>query len=211
MGGRRLATPRGKVIGGSSSINGMVYVSGHAKDYDAWEEMGAKGWGYRHVLPYFKRLETSHGGEEGWRGTDGPLHVTRGSRLNPLYQAFVDAGRQAGYPVTQDYNGHQQEGFGPLEMTVWKGVRWSAANAYLRPALRRRNVKLVTRAYVRRIILEGKRAIGVEYDAGGEVDDRQGAARSRPCRRQHQLAKTPAALRHRRAGRLEGSRPSGKS
>jgi choline dehydrogenase len=166
LGGRRLATPRGKVMGGSSSINGMVYVRGHARDFDAWEEMGAKGWGYRHVLPYFKRLENSHGGQEGWRGTDGPMHVKRGRRLNPLYQAFVDAGREAGYPVTPDYNGYQQEGFGPMEMTVYRGFRWSAANAYLRPALRRRNVKLVTRAYVHRIILEGKRATGVEYDVG---------------------------------------------
>jgi choline dehydrogenase len=169
LGGRRLATPRGKVMGGSSSINGMVYVRGHARDFDAWEEMGAKGWAYRHVLPYFKRLENSHGGEEGWRGTDGPMHVKRGRRLNPLYQAFVDAGREAGYPITPDYNGYQQEGFGPMEMTVYKGFRWSAANAYLRPALRRRNVKLVTRAYVHRIILEGKRATGVEYDVGRET------------------------------------------
>ena len=169
LGGRRLATPRGKVMGGSSSINGMVYVRGHARDFDAWEEMGAKGWGYRHVLPYFKRLENSHGGQEGWRGTDGPMHVKRGRRLNPLYQAFVDAGREAGYPVTPDYNGYQQEGFGPMEMTVHNGFRWSAANAYLRPAIRRRNVKLVTRAYVHRIVLEGKRAIGVEYEVGGEV------------------------------------------
>ncbi|MGB3140802.1 MAG: GMC family oxidoreductase N-terminal domain-containing protein, partial [Aestuariivirga sp.] len=150
LGGRRLATPRGKVMGGSSSINGMVYVRGHARDFDAWEEMGAKGWGHRHVLPYFKRLENSHGGEEGWRGTNGPMHVKRGRRLNPLYQAFVDAGREAGYPVTPDYNGYQQEGFGPMEMTVHHGFRWSAANAYLRPAMRRPNVKLVTRAYVHR-------------------------------------------------------------
>ena len=169
LGGRRLATPRGKVMGGSSSINGMVYVRGHARDFDAWEEMGAKGWGHRHVLPYFKRLENSHGGEEGWRGTDGPMHVKRGRRLNPLYQAFVDAGREAGYPVTPDYNGYQQEGFGPMEMTVHHGFRWSAANAYLRPAMRRPNVRLVTRAYVHRVILEGKRATGVEYEVGGEV------------------------------------------
>jgi choline dehydrogenase len=169
LGGRRLATPRGKVMGGSSSINGMVYVRGHAKDFDAWEEMGAKGWGYRHVLPYFKRQENSHGGEEGWRGTNGPMHVKRGRRLNPLYQAFVDAGGEAGYPVTPDYNGYQQEGFGPMEMTVYKGFRWSAANAYLRPSIKRRNVKLVTRAYVHRVILEGKRATGVEYDVGRET------------------------------------------
>jgi choline dehydrogenase len=170
LGGRRLATPRGKVIGGSSSINGMVYVRGHAKDYDAWEEMGARGWGFRHVLPYFKRMENAHGGEEGWRGADGPLHVTRGTRRNPLYDAFIEAGRQAGYPLTPDYNGRQQEGFGAFEMTVWNGVRWSAANAYLRPALRRPNVALKTRAFVRRIQLEGKRAIGIEYERGGRIE-----------------------------------------
>lgn len=167
LGGRRLATPRGKVVGGSSSINGMVYVRGHAKDFDSWEEMGAKGWGFRHVLPYFKRQETSHGGEDGWRGTKGPLHVRRGPRNNPLYQAFIEAGRQAGYPVTEDYNGRQQEGFGPMEMTVHKGIRWSAANAYLKPALKRGNVKLITRAFAHRVLLDGRRAVGVEYDVGG--------------------------------------------
>ena len=169
LGGRRLATPRGKVVGGSSSINGMVYVRGHAKDFDSWEEMGAKGWGYRHVLPYFKRQETSHGGEEGWRGTKGPLHVKRGPRSNPLYQAFIEAGRQAGYPVTEDYNGRQQEGFGPMEMTVHNGIRWSAANAYLKPALKRGNVKLITHALAHRVLLEGRRAVGVEYEAGGTL------------------------------------------
>jgi choline dehydrogenase len=169
LGGRRLATPRGKVVGGSSSINGMVYVRGHARDFDTWEEMGAKGWAFKHVLPYFKRLENSHGGEEGWRGTDGPMHVKRGARLNPLYQAFIEAGQQAGYPVTQDYNGSQQEGFGSMEMTVHNGFRWSAANAFLRPALKRKTVKLVTHAYARRVILEGKKAIGVEYSRGEKI------------------------------------------
>lgn len=169
LGNRRLVTPRGKVIGGSSSINGMVYVRGHARDFDGWEEMGARGWGYRHVLPYFIRAESSHGGEDGWRGTAGPLHVTRGRRSNPLYDAFIEAGRQAGYPVTPDYNGRQQEGFGAMEMTVWKGRRWSTATAYLRPALRRGNVRLETRAFVRRIVLAGKRATGVEYEHHGRT------------------------------------------
>ena len=137
LGGRVLVTPRGKVIGGSSSINGMVYVRGHARDFDGWEAMGAAGWGFRHVLPYYQRLEDSHGGEEGWRGSGGPLHVTRGRRTNPLYTAFVEAGREAGYPVTVDYNARQQEGFGAMEMTVWQGERWSVAKAYLRPALKR--------------------------------------------------------------------------
>jgi choline dehydrogenase len=166
LGGRKLNTPRGKVVGGSSSINGMVYVRGHARDFDTWEDMGAKGWAYKHVLPYFKRMENSHGGEDGWRGTDGPMHMKRGERLNPLYQAFIESGREAGYPVTTDYNGRQQEGFGSMEMTVHNGFRWSAANAFLRPALKRKNVKLVTHAYVTRVLLEGKRAVGVEYQRG---------------------------------------------
>ncbi|MEM8646911.1 MAG: GMC family oxidoreductase N-terminal domain-containing protein, partial [Pseudomonadota bacterium] len=169
MAGREMAVPRGKVMGGSSSINGMVYVRGHAKDFDTWEEMGADGWGFRHVLPYFKRLETSHGGEDGWRGSDGPLHVTRGKLENPLYAAFMEAGRQAGYPITEDYNGAQQEGFGPMEMTIWGGRRWSAANAFLRPAMARSNLELITRARAKRVLFEGKRAVGVEYEHGGDT------------------------------------------
>ncbi|MFN3281050.1 MAG: choline dehydrogenase [Tabrizicola sp.] len=171
LGGRVLATPRGKVIGGSSSINGMVYVRGHAKDFDTWAEMGADGWSYADVLPYFKRMEQSHGGSgPEFRGTDGPLHVTRGARANPLFDAFIEAGRQAGYPVTQDYNGRQQEGFGPFEATIYKGRRWSAANAYLKPALKGGNVEVV-RGFARRVVLEGRRAVGVEIDsrAGRQV------------------------------------------
>ena len=122
LGGRVMATPRGKVIGGSSSINGMIYVRGHAKDYDHWAESGAHGWSYADVLPYFKRMENwhdgGHGGDASWRGNSGPLHVTRGPRTNPLTRAFVEAGRQAGYPVTGDYNGEQQEGFGPFDSTI---------------------------------------------------------------------------------------------
>ncbi|PCJ75108.1 MAG: choline dehydrogenase [Rhodobacteraceae bacterium] len=171
--GRSLVTPRGKVIGGSSSINGMVYVRGHAKDYDYWEEQGANGWGYGDVLPYFKRMESwhdgGHGGDPAWRGTDGPLHVTRGPRANPLFQAFVDAGRQAGYEVTDDYNGEKQEGFGPMEQTVWKGRRWSAANAYLKPALKRPNVDL-KRGLVRKLVIEDGRAVGVEVEFNGKIE-----------------------------------------
>lgn len=170
LGGRALATPRGKVIGGSSSINGMVFVRGHARDFDRWEEMGARGWGFADVLPYFKRMETAHGGEDGWRGTDGPLHVTRGPRTNPLYQAFVEAGVSAGFGRTDDYNGSRQEGFGPMEMTVWQGRRWSAANAYLKPALKRGNVRLMTRVLARRVLFEGRRAVGVEIEQGGRIE-----------------------------------------
>ncbi len=169
---RKLACPRGKVIGGSSSINGMVYVRGHAMDYDHWAETGADGWAYADVLPYFKRMEhwhdSGHGGDADWRGSDGPLHVTRGPRSNPLFAAFVEAGQQAGYQVTDDYNGQQQEGFGPMEQTVWQGRRWSAANAYLRPALARKNCDLV-RGLVCRVVLEEGRAVGVEVQRGGKT------------------------------------------
>ena len=162
---RRLACPRGKVIGGSSSINGMVYVRGHAMDFDHWEEAGARGWSYADVLPYYKRMEhwhdSGHGGDPDWRGSDGPLHVSRGTRTNPLYRAFVEAGRQAGYQLTDDYNGEKQEGFGPMEQTVWQGRRWSAANAYLRPAQRTGNVQLV-RGLAQRVVLKDGRATGVE-------------------------------------------------
>ncbi|QQA43799.1 choline dehydrogenase [Pelagovum pacificum] len=171
LGGRKLVVPRGKVIGGSSSINGMIYVRGHAKDYDHWAGQGADGWGYADVLPYFQRMEHwhdgGHGGDPEWRGTDGPLHVTRGPRKNPLTRAFVEAGRQAGYQVTGDYNGEQQEGFGPFDSTIWRGRRWSAASAYLRPALKRETCTLV-RGLARRVVIEEGRAVGVELDRGGQ-------------------------------------------
>jgi choline dehydrogenase len=176
LGGRVLATPRGKVIGGSSSINGMVYVRGHAKDFDTWEAMGARGWAYADVLPYFQRMENWHGdqdatmpGDPAWRGRAGPLHITRGPRTNPLFSAFIEAGRQAGYPVTPDYNGRQQEGFGPMEATIWKGERWSAAKAYLKPALATGRVRLV-RGFARRVVMEGLRATGVEIERGGRIE-----------------------------------------
>jgi choline dehydrogenase len=170
---RILATPRGKVIGGSSSINGMVYVRGHARDFDHWAEQGATGWSYADVLPYFKRMEdwhaSGHGGDPEWRGQGGPLHVTRGPRDNPLTRAFVEAGRQAGYPVTDDYNGEQQEGFGPMDATIWKGRRWSAANAYLKPALKRVNCDLIN-GLALRVVIENNRATGVEIDRGNGIE-----------------------------------------
>ncbi|PZV33117.1 choline dehydrogenase [Mesorhizobium kowhaii] len=168
LGGRVLATPRGKVIGGSSSINGMVYVRGHARDFDHWAEEGAAGWGFADVLPYFKRMEDNDGGEDGWRGHGGPLHVQRGSRRNPLYGAFVEAGRQAGFELTDDYNGSKQEGFGPMEQTIRGGRRWSAASAYLKPALNRKNVSLL-KGFARRVIIENQRAIGVEIEAHRQI------------------------------------------
>lgn len=171
LGGRRLACPRGKVIGGSSSINGMVYVRGHARDFDHWAEAGADGWAYADVLPYFKRMESWHGGNgpSDWRGEHGPLHITRGPRKNPLYHAFVDAGGQAAFETTEDYNGEKQEGFGPMEQTVWQGRRWSAANAYLRPALKRSNLDLV-RCFARRVLFTDQRAVGVEIERRGTIE-----------------------------------------
>jgi choline dehydrogenase len=166
---RRITAPRGKVIGGSSSINGMVYVRGSMEDYNDWEGLGARGWGYADVLPYFKRMENSHGGEDGWRGTGGPLHVRRGSYKNPLFKAFVDAGQQAGFELTDDYNGSKQEGFGLMEQTVHNGRRWSAASAYLKPALKRPNVELL-RCYARKIVIENGRAVGVEIERGGKIE-----------------------------------------
>ncbi|MFP7672541.1 choline dehydrogenase [Marivita sp. S0852] len=176
---RRLACPRGKVIGGSSSINGMIYVRGHAKDYDHWRDQGATGWGYADVLPYFQRLEDwhdgGHGGDPSWRGTGGPLHVTRGARDNPLTNAFVEAGGQAGYGITGDYNGYRQEGVGPFDMTVWNGARWSAAKAYLKPALRRENCTLV-RGFARKVVIAEGRATGVEIARSGGVETIQARA-----------------------------------
>ena len=166
--GRRLATPRGKVLGGSSSINGMVYVRGHARDFDHWQEQGATGWGFADVLPYFKRMENTADAESGWRGTDGPLFVQRGKRTNPLYDAFIEAGRQAGFETTPDYNGAKQEGFGAMEQTIHKGRRWSVANAYLRPALKRKNVSIVS-AFARKVVIENQRAVGVEIEARKKI------------------------------------------
>ncbi len=172
LGGRIMACPRGKVVGGSSSINGMIYVRGHAQDYEYWRDSGAEGWGYADVLPYFKRMEDwhsgGHGGDPDWRGQGGPLHVTRGNRDNPLVQAFVEAGRQAGYPVTDDYNGHQQEGFGPFDMTVWKGARWSAAKAYLRPAIDK-GTQLVS-GLARKILIKDGKAVGVEIEGASGIE-----------------------------------------
>jgi choline dehydrogenase len=167
LNGRRMHCPRGKVLGGSSSINGLVYVRGHPLDFERWEEEGAKGWGYRNVLPYFRRAESFAGGADAWRGDSGPLTTAQGRKLNPLYEAFIEAGREAGYAVSRDLNGERQEGFGALDMTVSDGVRASAANAYLRPAMKRPNLKVVTHALATRIVFEGRRAVGIRYRRHG--------------------------------------------
>ena len=160
---RKLFWPRGKGWGGSSSINGMVYIRGHARDYDQWRQMGLEGWAYRDVLPYFKRSEGLQGGGDAWHGGDGPLKVNRAGDPNPIYQATIEAGRQAGHKVTADFNGFQQEGWGPYQHTIHGGERWSASKAYLHPALGRRNLTCITGARTTRLILEGGRCTGVEY------------------------------------------------
>ncbi len=166
--GRRLHCPRGKGLGGSSSINGMVYVRGHARDFDQWVEHGAAGWGYADVLPYFKRAENWEGGSDAYRGGDGPLATSNGNHMrNPLYRAFIEAGVQAGYGATDDYNGRRQEGFGPMHMTVRDGLRWSAARGYLRPALGRSNLRVIKHALSDRVLIEDGRAVGVAYSSRG--------------------------------------------
>jgi len=166
LGGRSLHTPRGKVLGGSSSINGLVYVRGNPFDFDRWQEEGARGWSYHHVLPYFRRAEKRAGGGDQYHGDSGKLATTRGSMTNPLNPVWIEAGRQAGYPVTSDMNGFQQEGFGEMDMTVGGGRRCSAANAYLRPAMSRDNLCVRTHTLVRRVLFEGRRAVGVSYTRG---------------------------------------------
>src|SRR5271168_7061 len=167
LNGRRMHCPRGKVLGGSSSINGLVYVRGHPLDFERWEEEGAKGWSYRDVLPYFRRAESFAGGADAWRGDSGPLATAHGRKSNPLYDAFIEAGREAGYAVSPDLNGERQEGFGALDMTVRDGVRASSANAYLRPSMKRPNLKVVTHALASRVAFDGRRAVGVHYRRDG--------------------------------------------
>ncbi|MFD3263737.1 choline dehydrogenase [Phenylobacterium ferrooxidans] len=165
---RKLWWPRGKGWGGSSSINGMIYIRGHARDYDQWRQMGLQGWSYKDVLPYFKRSESLEGGGDQWHGGDGPLAVTKASDPNPIYKATIEAGRQAGHKVTSDFNGFQQEGWGPYQLTIKGGERWSAAKGYLHPVLTRANLTCLTGARTTRIIIENGRATGVEF-----LDDKQ--------------------------------------
>jgi choline dehydrogenase len=167
LNGRRMHTPRGKVLGGSSSINGLVYIRGNAQDFDGWQAQGAAGWAYRDVLPYFKRAEKRQEGGNEYRGDSGKLDTRYGSIRNPLHAAWLAAAREAGYPSTTDVNGAQQEGFGRMDMTVGEGRRASAANAYLRPAMGRPNLKVLTHTLATRIVFDGKRVVGVEFRRGG--------------------------------------------
>ena len=167
--GRRVHTPRGKVLGGSSSINGLVYIRGNAQDYERWQSEGASGWNYAAVLPYFRRAETRAEGGDAYRGDTGPLQTRYGTLSNPLHAAWLAATKQAGYPQTKDVNGYQLEGFGRFDMTVGSGRRCSAANAYLRPAMRRPNLAVRTHALATRVLFDGERAIGIEYRQGDAI------------------------------------------
>ena len=170
LNGRRLNCPRGKGLGGSSSINGLVYVRGNALDFERWkEDEGATGWGYADVLPYFKRAEGRAEGGNEYRGGDGPLSTSYGPLDNPLHQAWLDAAQQAGYSLTEDYNGYAQEGFGRMDMTVRNGTRCSAAKAYLYEARKRPNLHVIDHALATRILFEGTRAVGMEYKQAGKI------------------------------------------
>ena len=166
--GRRSDQPRGRVLGGSSSLNGMVFVRGNARDYDRWAELGAPSWSYAHCLPYFKRMETFSGGGDAYRGDSGPLHVTRCGADNPLYQAFLEAGQNAGLPLTPDHNGRQQEGVNVAQATIHRGSRESASRAFLSSAMNRGNLTVVTGAMVTRLVFSGNRVSGVAYTENGE-------------------------------------------
>lgn len=162
--GRRLWQPRGRGWGGSSSINGMIYIRGHARDYDQWRQLGLTGWSYRDVLPYFKRAESFEGGEDAWHGAKGPLSVSAPASGNVLFERFIEAGVQAGYPRTQDFNGRSQEGIGPYHLTIRDGQRASVSAGYLRPILGvRRNLLVKSHAHALRVLFEGRRAVGVAY------------------------------------------------
>ena len=164
---RRMYQPRGRGWGGSSAINGMIYIRGHARDYDQWRQMGLTGWGYADVLPYFKRAQHHEDGADAWNGDSGPLWVSRGPPGDPIYKAFIQSGAQAGYKVTRDFNGRQQEGVGPYHLTIRDGERWSAAAAYLNPIVELRpNLTVISNTYAGRIVIERNMAVGVEYASG---------------------------------------------
>lgn len=171
MNNRRIFQPRGKVLGGSSCINGMIWIRGNAMDYEKWaQEPGLENWGYANCLPYFKKVETRLIGGDDYRGDEGPLKLTTPECENPLFQAFFDSVQEAGYPLTDDVNGYQQEGFGKFDQTIYRARRLNAARAYIHPVLHRKNLEVVTKAMVLRILFDGKRAIGVEYQKGNKTE-----------------------------------------
>ena len=165
---RRLQWPRGKVLGGSSSLNGLLYVRGQAEDFDRWEALGNRGWSYKDVLPYFKKSEDQERGEDKYHGTGGPQKVSDLRIRRPIADFFIKAAEQIGIPFNEDYNGENQEGVGYFQQTAFKGFRWSTARGFLRPAMKRNNVTVITKAHTNRILFDGDRAIGIEYKNSGK-------------------------------------------
>jgi choline dehydrogenase len=172
MNGRRISWPRGKVLGGSSSINGLIYIRGQRQDFDLWRQLGNAGWSYDDVLPYFRKAEDQERGADEFHGSGGPLGVSNLKTDHPLHDAFIAGAQEAGYPYNRDFNGAVQEGVGPLQLTVKGRRRSSAAVGYLNPVKSRRNLQIEIRALTQRVLLDGKRAIGVEYSLGGALHRR---------------------------------------
>ena len=197
LNGRRVEEMRGKVLGGSSSINVMAFTRGDPADYDRWAQKGARGWSYADVLPYFKRVESWQDGESEFRGADGNIGVQWAKTRDPMFTAWIESARMAGLPVTDDYNSASGVGFGRSQYSIRDGKRCSAAVGYLHPAMKRKNLSVEVRALVSRIILQGKRATGVEYEKGGQVLRALRHPRGDPERRRVQFAAGADALRHR--------------
>jgi choline dehydrogenase len=173
LNGRRIPWPRGRVLGGSSSINGMIYARGHRLDYDNWAQLGLRSWAYERVLPYFRRSERHHGGGDAFHGSDGLLPVGPATSSNPLFDAFVEAGQQAGHRLNPDFNGEEQEGVGRYDYNIWNGQRWSSARAFLDPARARPNLTVITGAQLLKVLIENGRAVGARLAvSGGTIDAR---------------------------------------
>ena len=190
---RRIAWPRGKVLGGTSSINGMMYIRGHRRDYDGWAESGLDGWSYSEVLPYFKRAEGNRDRRDSFHGNNGPFIAGQAKSNNPLYPVFLEACRQAGHPATDDFNGAEQEGVGRQDFNIEKGRRVCSATAYLAPVQGRTNLRVVTRAHATRLLFQGTRAVGVEYARGGERKEARAAREVIVC---GGAVNSPALLQH---------------
>ena len=196
-GNRNIEIARGKIIGGSHSINAMGYIRGNPADYDRWSRRGLPGWSFREILPYLKRAETWEDGENEYRGGSGPLYVRRTKDLDPLYQAYINAGIAAGHPYTDDYNGAQQHGFGWAQWTIRAGLRDTTARSYLHPVLGLRNLTVASRSLAVRLLFERQRAVGVEYVTGRTKPNRGRGARDHFVRWRRQHAAASDAVRHR--------------
>ena len=195
MHNRRISWPRGKVLGGSSSINGLIYIRGQRQDFDLWRQLGNAGWSYDDVLPYFRKAEDQERGADEFHGTGGPLGVSDLKTDHPLHDAFIAGAQEAGYPYNPDFNGAEQEGVGPLQLTVKGRRRSSTAVGYLNPVKSRPNLTIEVRALTHRVLLEGKRAVGIEYSQNGALRQAKAQQGGAAVRRRHQLAADPAAVR----------------